>query len=335
MITRDKALSYFSLIGAIPNPDKILRRTGKTIESYRDLKNDPHVWSCIQSRKSGLLSLEWELESRGSDGVADEVRAMLSDLDIHEIQRDMLEAPLFGFQPLELIWSISSNGRRLAPKALIAKPQEWFYFDNDSRLRFRQKDGSEGILPLPEKIINVSYEADYLNPYGQSLLSKCYWPVTFKNGGMRYWMTFVERYGMPFFIAQYQRGSTAEESQELLDSMKKMAGDSLFVAPMDVNFQIKEASKTSSSELFRELTKHCNAEISKAILSQTLTTELDMGSYAASMTHFKVRKEVVQSDARLIERAFNELIRHIVALNFPGKPCPLFKLIFREEEKEG
>jgi hypothetical protein len=37
MITRDRAFSYFSMIGSIPNPDKILRRTGKTIEAYRDL----------------------------------------------------------------------------------------------------------------------------------------------------------------------------------------------------------------------------------------------------------------------------------------------------------
>ncbi|MBI5325034.1 MAG: hypothetical protein HZB41_07165 [Ignavibacteriae bacterium] len=58
LITRESYNAMLGYIGLLPNPDKILRNPGKTIESYRQLKNDPHVWSCIQSRKSGLLSLD-------------------------------------------------------------------------------------------------------------------------------------------------------------------------------------------------------------------------------------------------------------------------------------
>ena len=76
--------------------------------------------------------------------------------------------------------------------------------------------------------------------------------------------------------------------------------------------------------------KHCNTEISKAILSQTLTTELDGGSYAASMTHFKVRREVVMGDIKLVESVMNELLKYIIDLNFAGSPYPSFKVVMND-----
>jgi hypothetical protein len=51
-----------------------------------------------------------------------------------------------------------------------------------------------------------------------------------------------------------------------------------------------------------------------------------MGSYAASQTHFKVRKEVIQADIRLVELAMNELIKYIMELNFNESDYPLFKI---------
>jgi phage gp29-like protein len=61
----------------------------------------------------------------------------------------------------------------------------------------------------------------------------------------------------------------------------------------------------------------CNAEISKAILSQTLTTEQGTsGSYAMSQTHLQVRKDVVDADKKLIENSLNKLIDLIIDFNF-------------------
>ena len=61
LVRRENRLSFFNYIGILPNPDEILNKTGNSIENYRKLKYDPHVWSCIQSRKSGLQNLEYSL----------------------------------------------------------------------------------------------------------------------------------------------------------------------------------------------------------------------------------------------------------------------------------
>ena len=325
--------TFFNIL---PNPDKVLNRNGRTIEVYKELKNDPHVWSCIQSRKSGLLCLDYIISPNGADTeIAQFIQSVFDALDVQQIERDILEAPLYGFQPLEIVWKIEqSSVQRIVPDKVIPKPQEWFAFDSDGNLRFKKAGDLKGEIPPLMKILCIQHEASYLNPYGQSLLSKCYWSVSFKNGGLRFWVNFTEKYGMPILTGQYERNASAEEAEKLVSELNNMAEDAVIVMPSDIKIQLHEASRNTSAELYRDLIKFCDAEISKAILSQTLTTELDMGSYAATLIHYKVRREVILSDIRLIESAFNTLIGWIVDLNFPSKPSPKFRILINESENQ-
>lgn len=333
ILTREMQSPFAKFIGMLPNPDRILRRTGKTIEAYRELKYDPHVWSCIQSRKSGTLSLETRIVQNNADrSIVRDIDEILKSLDLQQIIRDILEAPLFGYQPMEIVWEIVGTGRKyIIPKAIVAKPQEWFFFDTEGKLKYRKAGLMNGEYIPEMKVLCARYEPSYLNPYGESLLSKCYWPVTFKNGGLRFWVNFTVKYGMPFLLGQYTRGASSEEIQRLADTLASIAEDGVIVSPNDIKLELHEAVKSTSVELYRELIKYCNGEISKAILSQTLTTELDMGSYAAAETHFKVRREVILSDIRLVEQAMNELISFIVRLNFNTKVFPKFNVIVSDE----
>jgi phage gp29-like protein len=316
---------YYRLTNLLPNPDTILQKIGRGIEVYRELKNDAHVWSCIQSRKSGVLSLPWTIEQNdASSEVFDFVLSVFDRLDVYQIESDILEAPLFGFQPIEIIWE--TRGNRLVPRDLKARQQEWFAYDSGGNLVFKGKYGEENRKIPPYKIINVQHEATAINPYGHSLLAKCYWPVTFKNGGLRFWVNFTERYGMPILIGQYQRGATNEEIKQLASDLDSIYEDAILVAPMDVKLELHEPNRSSSVELYLELIRFANNEISKAILSQTLTTELEGGSYAASQTHFQIRKEIIIADSRLVQNALNLLIRYMVELNFDTPNLPKFKV---------
>ncbi len=334
LVNRENQEFLFRIINHLPNPDRILRKTGKTIEAYRDLKNDPHVWSCIQSRKSGLLGLEYTIAQNNSDSKTVKfIEEVFNSLDMFQIQRDILEAPLFGYQPMEVIWKQTEGQRQyLVPKEVVAKPQEWFFFDIKGNLRFKKSGAPDGVNPPPMKILNIQYEPSYLNPYGHSLLSKCYWSVTFKNGGIKFWVNFTEKYGMPLILGHYNRGATSDEIQKLAEVLADMAEDSVIVSPSDIKIDMQEAVRFSSISLYKELIKFCNAEISKAILSQTLTTEIEMGSLAASQTHFKIRREVILSDMKLVERTLNKLINWIVELNFGRVSSPSFKIILNDSD---
>ena len=72
--------------------------------------------------------------------------------------------------------------------------------------------------------------------------------------------------------------------------------------------------------------------ISKAILGQTLTTEIgSTGSYAASNTHMQVRQDIVDSDKKLVEGVINQLIQWFYEINFANAEVPVFELYEPED----
>ncbi|MBX3043903.1 MAG: DUF935 family protein [Candidatus Kapabacteria bacterium] len=326
--------SFVNRIGILPNPDKILRKSGHTYQVLRDLRNDSHVWSCLQSRKSGTLNLDYFIDSNNSEQkVMDFIEKTLAGINLNRIISEILDAPYFGFQVHEIIWqNDKSNPAKLTLKDIALRPQEIFAFDTNGKLIFKPVFGKESKLVPEYKFLLTTFEADLLNPYGNSLLSKCYWNVTFKNSCIRFWVNYMEKYGMPLLIGQYNRGATQAESEKLAEALAEMTEDTVIVTPMDINIDIKEAARNSSVELYREMINHCNAEISKTILSETLTTELHSGSFAAAQTHFRVRREVIAADTKIVENTINELIDYIVKINFGETISPCFKFVINDSD---
>lgn len=331
--TRKRALNFYSLANILPDPDIVLRKQGKDMKIYKELLCDSHVFACVQSRKSGVLSMEWEI-NRGldKDENAELIEKLLNKLDIHKLISDILEATQYGFQPLEIMWKRTKNGQIL-PEKIVAKPAEWFCFDDDNNLKFRTKENYYGELVPEKKFLLVQNNPTYNNPYGERTLSRVFWPVTFKKGGMKFWVVFTEKYGMPHLIGKHPRGSTKEETNSLADMLESMVQDAIAVIPDDSSVEIQEANKTSSADIYEKLIDKMNSEISKAILGQTLTTEIgSTGSYAASNTHMEVRKDIVDSDKKLVESAINQLIQWIYEINFSSaSEVPVFELYEPED----
>ncbi|GAG30043.1 unnamed protein product, partial [marine sediment metagenome] len=74
-----------------------------------------------------------------------------------------------------------------------------------------------------------------------------------------------------------------------------------------------------------------NIEIAMSILGTNLTTEVQGGSFAAAQTHMEVREDIIESDRKMVEGGFNELIRMTHKLNFSTPEAPKFHL--HAEEK--
>lgn len=122
---------------------------------------------------------------------------------------------------------------------------------------------------------------------------------------------------MPHLIGKHPRGASKDETNTLADMLEDMVQDAIAVIPDDSSVEIQEANKSSSAEIYEKLIDKMNAEISKAILGQTLTTEIgSTGSYAASNTHFAIRQDIVDADRKLVESVINQLIQWIYEINF-------------------
>lgn len=329
----DKIVSYWNML---PDPDPILRKIGKDITTYRELMTDPHLFSTIQQRKAGVLSLNWELQQKDSAQSEYElINNLLNNLNFENLVDQILNTPLFGFTVFEIIWE--KQGNYIIPDKIEEKPQEWFFFDQYNNLNLKKRINPnlgtiEGEIVNPLKFILVQHKPTYQNPYGERVLSRCFWPITFKRGGLKFWITFTEKYGNPFLVGKLPRGSAQSDIDNLLLSLENMVQDAVAVIPDDSSIDLKEAQRSSSVEVFKELMNFQNSEISKAILTQTLTTEVqNKGTYAASQTMGNMLDKVHKSDKRIVERAINKIIDLIYQINFNSTNKPNF-ILYADED---
>ncbi|MDD3149927.1 MAG: DUF935 family protein [Candidatus Gastranaerophilales bacterium] len=321
--------SFSAALDILPNPDIVLRKKGKSLSIYRELAFDTQVSSGIEQRKAGVTCMNWKLDRENcSDKDYKLILEFLENLNLVDILKGILEAPFYGYQPMEIMWA--KDGNNVIPVDLVAKPPEWFYFNCDGILCYKKRGAIKGIELHEEdmKFLLPRNNPTYANPYGDALLSRLFWSVVIKKGGMKFWSVFSEKYGMPFLIAKYNKGQSQKEIDSLADMLDNMVQDAIAVIPNDSSVEIKDSSsKASSITVFDKLISRCDGNISKTILGQTLTTEAGAsGSYALGNVHSGIRQDIILSDKRLCEKMMNKLIHMTMIVNVGDVPCPKFTL---------
>lgn len=318
----------------LPNPDPILKKLGRDIEAYRELRSDAHTGGCIRRRKAAVKAMEWRIErDKASARMHRLVQGIFEQLDLGALINDIMEAVLYGYQPLEILWQQRPD-RAPELAEIIGKPPEWFLFDSEARLRFKSRERLLHGELLPErKFLLARQEASYANPYGFADLSMCFWPVTFKRGGMRFWFKFAEKYGMPWAVGKQPRNSPQPESDRLLEQLEAMIEDAVAVIPDDASVEMIQAtSSNGNASAYENLLMFCRSEVAIALLGQNQSTEAD-STHASAMAGLGVTYELRDGDKRLVEGVLNsQLIRWIVDLHEgEAAPAPRFEL-YEEEQ---
>lgn len=326
--SRANAIDYWSFMYHLPNPDPVLKKMGKDISAYREILSDSHVGGCVRRRKAAIKGLEWRITPTGNEKTDEILTALFDRLPLSHIISQILDATLFGYQALEVMWE-SENGL-LLPTAIVGKPQEWFVFDEENQLMLRTKDNRNGDLVPEKKFLLATQQADFLNPYGRADLAMCFWAATFKKGGFKFWLEFMEKYGSPWLVGKHPRQAQIHEIDELLDSMEKMLGTAVAAIPEDSSIDLKEsASKGASSQVFDDFLRYCKSEIAIALLGQNQTTEAE-ANRASATAGLEVTRDIRNDDASLVEGVFNQLLAWICELNFSVDTFPTFELFEQE-----
>jgi phage gp29-like protein len=323
--TRERANDFVRLMRTLPDPDPILRKMGRGITALRELLADSHLESVWSVRCSTISGAEWFAHAGGDSAkekeAAEVFTSALSALDMPRIIEEIMEAVAFGFSPLEILWTLDNSRWGIAD--IVGKPQQWFEFDSENHLVF--KTGAAAVEELPEnRFLIARHRPSYANPYGVKVFSKCYWPVTFKKNGFRWWTVFVEKYGGAFLYGKYPSNAGEQYKKELLDALQAMIADAVAIAPEGAEINIESlANKGSVNNVHKEYIDAANAEISKAVLGQTLTTEIgDKGSFAAAKAHDLVRGDLAAADRRRVSAAFDRLAALWSFYNFGADVAP-------------
>jgi phage gp29-like protein len=329
--TRARSMDVAGFSFLLPNPDPILKRQGKDMRVYRDLRSDAHVGGCIRRRKASVKKLERRVVG-GKAGARAVRRAedLFAALNMDRVMNEVLDGVLYGWQPLELMWGYRAGA--LQPLDVVGKPGEWFTFDNQAQLRFRSREHPlHGEELEPRKFLLARQEASYANPYGFADLSMCFWPTVFKRGGLKFWVTFTEKYGTPWLVGKQPRGTPGPEVDALLDKLEAMIQDAVAAIPDDSSIDILEAGdKGASADLYKELLMFCRSEVSIALLGQNQSTEAS-STHASAMAGLEVADAIRDGDARMVEATLNQLLRWVTDLN-EGESAPAPTVELYEEE---
>ena len=306
-------------MAVLPNPDPVLRKAGKSLQVYRDLRTDSHVGGCVRRRKAAVRAMKSGLDrNQAKSRVAKSIESLLADLDMPRIIGEALDAALYGYQPMEVMWG--RVGGLIVPVDVVGKPAEWFAYDADNQLRFRSRDaGPLGELVPHRKFLVPRQDPSYDNPYGQPDLARTFWPTKFKQGGMDFWFRFLEKYGTPWLVGKQPRGSDDADTDRLLDMLEAMIQDAVAVIPDDSSVAIVEAAgKAGSAEVYREFLTHMRSEVSIALLGQNQTTEAEANRASATAGQ-DVTDDIRDADAGIASATINELIAWTCDLNWHGE----------------
>ena len=332
--TRQHLKTLEKIYKTLPDPDKILSENNYDYSILRDLLNDPHLMSTVQQRKMQVMQMGWEVDYEHDEKIKERVLELFRQLPLGEIISDMLDAIFYGYAVSEITWK--EKAKEIIPQSIVGKPQEWFIFDYENNLRLRkQVNGSymfeEGELLPPYKFILTQHKPTFINPYGEKILSRCYWPIIFKRAGVEFWQMMMERFGMPYLIGRYPNTFTPEQKDEFLDQLKQMIEDNVTIFEENLGIELKENPKYEIGQLYEKLVSFHNKEISKAVLTVTLTTEIEnTGSYKAAEIHKEMLSYLGISDKKLVEKGLNKLIEYFCQLNFGNIPTPRIKLTKKE-----
>jgi len=250
----------------------------------------------------------------------DLITELVDSWDPYNIMTQCVDARNFGYQPFEVIWK-ATNKKWLITE-LISKPPEWFNYSTENQLQFISKSNPQGKVVPEAKFIVARNRPSYLNPYGESHLSRCFWPVTFKKGGISFMIKFIEKYGMPWVVGKQPRNISKKETEKFLKDLHQMVQDAVSVIPDDSSVDLKDhGGRSSSSDAYLAGIHYFDSAINKALLSNELSTSVSKegGDVRGSgETQMEVSHKVIRSVAQMAEHVINCAIKLMWAQNYTG-----------------
>lgn len=323
----------FNRLTSLPNPDPILRRIGRAESVYASIMADAHVKGDVRSIRGDFRSQFFRVnagddKNARSQAARDLCEQWLKHSRPNVVAQDWLEvmwqqicAVFYGYRVHEVVWDyVDSN---LLPIAVKDRANSRFTFDLDGNLLLKTIENSNGMPVEPYQFIVSRHMATCENPYGDALLSSCFWPWTFKTGGFKFFMQYCEKYGIPTPVGKYPAGATETDRNQLEDALANVLNSGYIMAPVDAEIALLET--TGAGNLPQEsLIDLCNREMSKALTSQAMVSELHGagGSQAASQSAAKRQSMVNNADHDIAAMSFGEIFRWITVFNFGEDVAP-------------
>lgn len=314
----------------------------RQMELFEEMEEkDTHMFSELQKRKLAVLGLDYEIhpysDTRQDKKAAQLVKDAMEFRGLEDALLDILDAIGKGFSCTEILWCVKNNQVMIDRLEWVHQKRITFGDLDEYRL-LTETNRATGIELPQNKFIIHKYKARSGHPSRAGIIRVCAWMYLFKNYDIKDWVTFAEVFGMPIRLGKYDASATEDDKEKLLQAVIQIGTDAAGIISKNTEIEFVESMKNAgTNNIYEALANFCNREMSKAILGQTLTTEMgDNGSYAASKTHNDVRHDLTIADARsLAETLRKDIFTPLVRFNMgEGMNIPYLEFDTTEPEDD-
>lgn len=291
--------------------DTVLRQKGGSLDVYKEVLRDDQVKATFQQRRTMVTSSPWTVDP-GDDNdpravdAAEALAANLEHIAFDRITDRMLFAIFYGFAVGEVLWEVRDGLIQIAD--VRVRDRARFKFGIERELYLYLPDGNVELMP-ERKFWVTSTGADHDDePYGMGLAHWLYWPVYFKRNGIKFWLIFLEKFGMPTAKATLSAGqmNSPEMVRKALAALRAIQTDGGVVVPDGIAIELMEVARSGAVD-YESMYKAMDGAISKIVVSQTMTTD-DGSSRSQAQVHKTVADTVAQTDSDLISESFNRTV---------------------------
>jgi phage gp29-like protein len=335
-LTRLASAKYSSLL--LPT-DSVLTAKGsvENLKIYSELLRDDQVSAGWEQRKLMLTKCETIVDPGGDDAAsiaaAEALQEELDALPWDDITDKMLSGVFYGWSVAEVMWT--AEEARIKFAGIKVRDRSRFRFDRDRTIYLWTN--ASGFRVMPErKFWAFSAGADHHDePYGLGLAHKLYWPVFFKRSDIKFWLIFLEKFGMPTSIAKIPLGQMNDAAviAKVKTALQQIATDAGVIVPDTIPIELLEAARSGSAD-YGGMHEAMNRAISKILVGQTATTEGTPGKLGADDTQQDVLQSIVEADSDILCGSFNAgPVKWWTEWNFPGaKPPRVWRRTMPEED---
>jgi phage gp29-like protein len=310
------------------------------MEFYEEMEEkDAHLASILQTRKVAVQGMKYRIQPYTNNlldqEIAGFVKAVFAALDFDQIILNILDAVGKGFSVNEILWE-----ERLGK--VVVDSIEWI---NPKKISFSQGekprllDARTGTSMEPPRWKLIFHRCTLRSGavMRAGLLRTVAWVYLFKNYALKDWNVYNEVFGIPLRLGKYDASASPEDRESLRRAIASLGSDAAAVISKNTEIEFVEAHGKGSGQEnpFMAMAEFCNREMSKAILGQTLTTDVShgTGTYSAAKVHHRVRRDITQSDAdSLASTLQSQLIKPLVGFNFGwDRNLPSLNFYFEED----
>lgn len=322
-----------------PNDRVLQARGGFDMRIYEQVFSDWQVKSVWQQRQLAVVSKEFKVDA-GGDRPIDKLAAEHLEQQLHRVGWDrvtekMLFGVYYGYAAAELIYG--RDERYITLDAIKVRNRRRFRYDQEGALRLLTPNSMHLGEPAPAPYFwHFSTGADNDDePYGLGLAHWLYWPVFFKRNGIKFWLIFLEKFGMPTAVGKYDKNATPEEKNKLLEATHAIQSDSGIIIPEGMLIELLSAGRSGTAD-YQALHDAMDAAIAKVVLGQTASSQGTPGRLGGDDLQGDVRLDLIKADADLVCESFNMgPARWLTAWNFPdAEPPRVYRVVEQPEDMD-